>query len=375
MKIALVHDELVRRGGAEQVTLLMHKAFPDAPIYTSCYNPDNTYPDFKQCDIRTSWLNKFVQSEKWLKRLFYPFSIWAMQNIDLSDYDLVFISTTNCAKYVKVSPNTLFVSFCHYPFRLAWFPESYQQVAMSQGIKKFFYKFVVSRLRSVDYKAAQRIDSYITNTPEIKKIIEDCYNPKKEIQVIPASISCANFYVSKKPTEDYYLVVSRIESYKKVDLVIEAFNQLPKKKLIIIGKGSQKKMFQRMANSNIEFMEGISKEKLADLYANCKAFIFPQEEDYGLTPIEANASGRPVIAYAKGGVLYTTIPFIKNSKKSTSVLFDRQTIDSLIGAINLADSLEFDPDFIRNHAEGYDEGLFIDKIRTSIIEKYNNKFL
>lgn len=372
-KIALVHDELVRRGGAEQVTLLMSKAFPDAPIYTSCYNINNTYIEFKDKDIRTSWLSNFVQSEKWLKRLFYPFSVWAMRSIDLRDYDIVFISTTNCAKYIKTSPKSFFVAFCHYPFRLAWFPESYQQVIESKGIKKILYNLIISRLKNIDYKAAKNIDLFLTNTPEIKEIIKNCYNPTNEVQVVPASITCANYYISKNPREDYYLVVSRVESYKKVDLVVEVFNKLPDRKLIIVGKGSQKAALQKISNSNIEFKEGISTEELTNLYANCKALIFPQKEDYGLTPIEANASGRPVIAYGKGGVLYTTIPFAGDSKKSTSVLFEEQTTESLIEAIKLAESVDFDPQFIRLHAERFDEDTFIEKLRKIIIEGYQNE--
>jgi glycosyltransferase involved in cell wall biosynthesis len=370
MKIAIVHDELVRRGGAEQVTLLLHKAFPKAPIYTSCYSPQNTYDDYKNCDVRTTWLSPFVKNEKMLKRLFFPFCIWAMRRIDLKDYDIVIISTTTCAKFVKTSHNSLYVAFCHFPFRLAWFPQSYNHVLTSKGIRKILYKTVVSILKRIDYKAAQKINWFITNTPAIKEEIRRCYNPVNDICVIPASIVCKNFYVSEKPHEDYYLVVSRFEPYKKVQIVIEAFNRMPDKKLIIVGKGSQKENYRKLANSNIEFKEGVPMGKLADLYANCKAFIFPQEEDYGLTPIEANASGRPVIAYGKGGVTFTTIPY-GSSKKATSIFFDEQTPEKVIEAIKKAESIEFDPQYIRKHAEIFDEDIFIENIRNYVLEKYN----
>jgi glycosyltransferase involved in cell wall biosynthesis len=138
-----------------------------------------------------------------------------------------------------------------------------------------------------------------------------------------------------------------------------------------VGKGSQKEYCQKIAGQNIEFREGISTEEIRELYANCKAFLFPQEEDYGLTPIEANASGRPVIAYGKGGVTYTTIPYQGDPKKCTAIYFERQTRQDLIEAIKLSENLNFDPAFIRKHAEQFDESIFIDKIRSFINEKYD----
>ncbi|NDV69018.1 glycosyltransferase [Dysgonomonas sp. 25] len=374
MKIAIVHDELVRRGGAEQATLRLHEAFPTAPIYTSCYNPQNTYDEFKKCDIRPSWFSKFVKDEKWLKRLFYPFSIWAMRSINLREYDVVLISTTNCAKYVNTNPENLFIAFCHYPFRLAWFPESYSEVVNSNGLKNRLYKFVINRLKKIDYNAAQNIDWFITNTPEISEKIKVCYNPRNEISVIKSSIPCSNFFVSDTPRLDYYLVISRIEYYKKVDLVVDAFLKMPDKKVIIVGTGSKKRELQAKATSNIEFREGLSKNEIADLYANCKAFIFPQEEDYGLTPLEANASGRPVIAYGKGGVTQTMIPYNgNNAKKCTAYFFYRQTSDCLIDGIKKMDMIDFDHTFIREHAETFDQDVFVNNIRKFVLEKYDLK--
>jgi Glycosyltransferase len=373
MKIAIVHDELIRRGGAEQVTYLMHKAFSDAPIFTTCYNPSTTYLEFSKCKIHSSWLNRFIKTEKNLKRFFFPFSFWAMQDLDLSEFDVIFISTTTYAKFIKPNKNAVVIAFCHYPFRLAWFPESYSQFTQSRRLKKLVFQRFINLLRKKDYQAAQRIDWFITNTPKIKQIITNCYKPKNEVSVIPASIVCDNFYVSPEPSLDYYFIVSRFEPYKKIDLVIEAFNKMPDKKLIIVGRGSQKDYCKQLAKSNIEFKEGLSMQAIADFYANCKAFIFPQEEDYGLTPIEANASGRPVIAYGKGGVTYTTIPYTNDSKKCTAIYFEKQTKEKMIEAIQLCEQLEFDSQFIRQHAEKFDEKVFIEKIRSFVVDKYEKR--
>lgn len=370
MRIALAHDELLRRGGAEQVTLLMHKAFREAPIYTTCYNAESTYPEFKDCTIISSWLNKFIHNEKNLKRIFFPFSFWAMRSHKMKEYDVILLSTTTYGKFFKPRKNAIVVSFTHYPFRLAWFPESYSQYVQASELKKWLFNRLISIVKRWDYKAAQRIDWHITNTPKIKTIIKNCYTPRNKVTVIPASISCKNYFVENKPTADYYLVVSRFEPYKKVDIVIETFNQMADKNLIIVGRGSQKEYCMSIAKDNIEFKEGVSNEEIAKLYANCKALIFPQEEDYGLTPIEANASGRPVIAYGKGGVTQTTIPYSSDSKKCTAIYFAQQTIEDLTKAIEQCETLEFDSSFIRKHAEKFDEDVFITKIREFVIDKY-----
>ena len=374
MKIAIVHDELVRKGGAEQVTLLFHKAFPQAPIYTSCYNLEKTYEEFRNCIIKTSWINRFIKNENTLKALFYPFVIWSMKSLSVKDYDVVLMSTTTGAKFVNISKKTKVISFCHYPFRLAWFPESYTQYTNANTLKKIVFNFIIKRLKVLDFKAAQRFDYIITNTKEIATIIDNTYHPKNEIAIIPASFDCKNFYLTNNPTLHYYLVVARIEPYKKVDLVVEAFNQLPEKKLIIVGKGSQKLYCQSIANNNIEFRENISSVEMADLYANCKAFIFPQKEDYGLTPIEANASGRPVIAFGQGGVLYTTIPYNgQNNNSCTSILFEEQTVISLLNAIKNFDMINFNSSFIGEHGLQFEEVLCIESIRNFVINNKNKE--
>jgi glycosyltransferase involved in cell wall biosynthesis len=369
MKIAIVHDELIRRGGAEQVTYLIHQAFPEAPIYTSSYNPELTYDEFKQCEVRTSWFTHIAKSEKVLKRLFYPFGIWAMQGLKLEGFDVVFMSTTTCAKFVKIPKGTKVIAFCHYPFRLAWFPNSYEEYRSTKGLKRWIYDTVIARIKQLDLKHSKRIDWYITNTPHIAEIIKNCYHPQRSISVIPASIALKNFYVCDQPSEAYYLVVSRLESHKKVDLVIKAFNDMPDKKLLVIGRGSERDKLHKLANSNTTFEEGLTMKEIADKYANCKALLFPQEEDFGLVPIETNASGRPIIAYGKGGVTYTTIPYSGDGSKATALFFDKQSPDAIMEAVHQFETISFDPAFIRAHAERFSEEVFVDNIRNFVLEK------
>ncbi len=369
MKIAIVHDDLVRKGGAEQVALSFHNAFPGAPIYTLTYDPDNTYPEFIDCDIRTSLFGRMIQSEKNMKRFFFPLGVLAMQQLDLSGYDVILQSTTHCAKYVKTDANALVITYCHNPFRLVWSPESYDKVNYAVKIKKDIIKKVIAFLKDIDITSAKRTDWFITNAQEVVQRIKQAYNPPKPITVINPPVKCQNFYVSNS-LSDYFLVVSRFETYKKVDLVIEAFNEMPDKKLVIVGKGSREREIKKNAGGNVTFLSNLGAGDLARLYANCKAFIFPQHEDYGITPLEANSSGRPVIAYGKGGVLDTMIPYDKDSMKSTAIFFEDQTKESLTQAIELFENLEFDPAFIRAHAETFDENCFIEKIRDFVISKY-----
>lgn len=373
MKIALIQDELVRKGGAEQVVLSFQAAFPNAPIYTLSYNPEKTYPEFKKSSIKTSWLGKLFKDDTNLKRFFFPFAIWAMKSLDLKDYDVVLMSTTHCAKYVKVNDNALVITYCHTPFRLAWRPDSYEKVAESNVFMKVLYSVVISQLRKKDKKSALRVDWFLTNSKEVVPRIQSAYAPKRPITVINPAVKCVNFYCSKEIL-DYYLVVSRFESYKKVDLVIEAFNMMPSKKLIVVGQGSMEEELRSFAKNNITFIKGLDSSALAKVYAECKALIFPQLEDYGITPLEANASGRPVIAFGYGGVAETMIPFEDDASKATAVFFNEQTSESLIDAIRQFETLSFDSKFIRRHAEKFDESVFIRKIQQFVKDKYTTEY-
>ena len=371
MKVAIVHDELVRHGGAEQVLLSLHKAFPDAPIYTISYNPLTTYQELQECNIKTSWFGRFFKDPVNLKRFFFPFGILAMHQLEVKGYDVVLMSTTHCAKYVTVDSDALVIAYCHTPFRLVWRPDTYKGISSAGWIKKFFYKTVISVLKYIDRKNAEKVDWFITNAREVVPRILAAYQPKHHVTVINPPVKCKNFYLSDI-SQDYYLVVSRFEPYKKVDLVIDVFNELPHKKLIIVGTGSMEEELKRKAGSNIKFLSSLETEELASVYANCRGFIFPQHEDYGITPLEANASGRPVIAYGKGGVLDTMIPVIGTSaKKATAFFFAEQTVESLKSAIAKFETLTFDPHFIRRHAEKFDEMVFIDKIRNFVISTNN----
>jgi glycosyltransferase involved in cell wall biosynthesis len=231
---------------------------------------------------------------------------------------------------------------------------------------------MIASLKHIDFRAAQRADFYIANTSETSQKIKDIYNFKEDIAIIYPPVVAANFEVTGT-VGDYYLMVTRLEYYKRVDIAIEAFNQLGFK-LIIVGKGTKETELKKTAKDNITFKSGLSKAELNELYAGCKALVFPQYEDFGITPLEANAAGRPVVAFGQGGVLNTMIPYKGNPKDSTAIFFNTQEPESLMQAINLMENLylHFDPYFIRNNALRFDESNFIAAIRSFVQHKYYN---
>ena len=370
MKIAIVHDDLMRRGGAEQVARCLHYAFPEAPIYTLCYRPEDTYPDFKYCDVRTSWFQKLVKDEHQMKKLFFPLGVMAMQQLDVTAYEVVLMSSTYCAKYVKIAAKAIVINYCHQPFRLAWFPESYPDYLNAKGLKKLALKAMITSLKRIDYKAAQRTDFFIANTSETSQRIKEKYQFKSDIPVIYPPVVLNNFQVATK-VQDYYLIVTRLEYYKRVDLAIRTFNEIGYK-LIIVGRGTQEGDLKKIAKDNITFKSGLTKSELKALYAGCKAFVFPQYEDFGITPLEANASGRPVVAFGKGGVLNTMIPYDGNPKKCTAIFFQKQEVESLLQAILAMEKLylDFEPEFIRRNVLRFNEDHFISAIKDFVQDKY-----
>ncbi len=358
------------RGGGEQVALSFHMAFPTAPIYTLCYQESLTFPEFKGATIKSSWLRYIARTDDQMKSLFFPLGVWAMQSHDLTKYDVVLMSGTHCAKYVKVSPGALVISYSFTPFRLAWEPMSYAQYAKGGKVKQFIFDVVLSRLRRIDFLLGQRPDYYVAMTDETAERLRKTYQIKKPIKIICPPVSLDKFHQTVAP-KTYYLVVSRLEYYKRVDLVVEAFNKLDYP-LVVVGKGVQAEEIKGMANKNIEFRSGLSAGELADVYANCRALVFPQHEDYGITPLEANAAGRPVIAYGAGGVLTTQIPVSEDVSQATAVLFPEQSVESLIDAVKRFEKIEeqFDPEFIRQHAEQFDESHFITQIQQFVSARY-----
>jgi glycosyltransferase involved in cell wall biosynthesis len=363
-RLAIVHDMIVDKGGAERVLYCFHLAYPDAPIFTTAFLPRSTYPEFTNIPIRSTWYDKIATTSERYRKLYFPLGFAASRSIDLSEYDIILQSTTHGAKYAKVRSDALVISYCYTPFRLVWNTDSYPQVSRSSTVKKKIFEMVIGYLKAYDYASAQRPDYYFAMTKETAERIRNNYH--KPVQcILPPPVDCSKFFISNQ-SDDYYLIVSRLEPYKKVDVAIRAFNTLGLK-LKIVGNGTQKKHLQSIAKNNIEFLSEVTDHDLQGLYSRMRALIFPQHEDYGITPLEAIASGRPVIAYARGGVLETMIRYTPElANTATAVLFEEQTEGSLIEAIRKAEGISFNRDNIRKHAEKFDTTLFINKFKKSV---------
>ena len=348
-------------GGAESVISAFHDLFPDAPIYTTMYRPDKMRELGKLKNVKTTWLNKipFIKHQ-WVLSLM-PIAI---EMINLDNFDIVLSSCHSVSKGIITKPRTLHISYCHTPMRYAW--ESWDFESRLKKFPKILHPIIrkqIKKIKEWDYSAAQRVDSYISNSTHIGKQIKKYY--KRNSTVIYPPVNTSKFNLVKNPREDYYLAVGRLIPYKKFDLIVETFNRL-NKPVKIVGTGPQLEQLKDMANDNVEVLGYVSDEELSKLYSNCKAFLFPQLEDAGIVPLEAMSAGRPVIALNKGGSLDTMIDL------KTGVLFKDQTIKSLSAAIKKFEKLKFDPKFIRKHAEKFDVEIFKKNILHYIEKECSN---
>lgn len=362
MKIALVHDWLPFMGGAERVLTNFLELYPDAPIYTTICNSSKMDGPLKEANIITSNLQKKNKEIKNHRGLF-PLMMTAIEGFNLNEYDVVLSSSSSVAKGVITSPSTMHICYCHSPMRYAWeFSHEYAgKMAGKGGLKAKLLSYFLTGIRLWDNASSDRVDYFIANSENVAKRIWKHY--RRESVVIHPPVRCNLFSISDED-EDYFLIVSRLQEYKRIDLAIEAFNKvgLP---LVIIGDGPDRKRLEKMSKENIRFLGRESDEVIKEYYSKCRAFIFPGEEDFGITPLEAMASGRPVIAYRKGGALETVV------ENKTGIFFDTQACGDLLDAIKKFENMLFDKKHIRKHAESFDESIFKEKIKKFLEEKYN----
>jgi len=366
MKVALVHDHLVQDGGAERVLAIFHKIYPEAPIFVLVYDKRKVNRVFKKAKIKTSFIQRFpfgLKHYQW----YLPLMPLAFERFNLFDYDLVISSASAFAKGVLTRPETLHICYCHTPTRYLWSDtHSYTRELKYNKIIKKFIPFTLHKIRLWDYLASRRVDYFIANSQNIARKIQKYY--RRRAKVIYAPVDLKKFHLAEE-IGDYFLTGGRLVAYKKFDLTIQTFNKLgwPLK---IFGTGPELKSLKKIARPNIEFLGKISDLKLAEVYSHSRAFIFPQEEDLGITALESMASGRPVIAYARGGALETVI------HNQTGILFPEQTVESLTEAIKSFEPKNFNAQQIRKYVAKFNAVLFEEKIKvfiTQAITEYHQK--
>ncbi len=364
MKVAIVHDILSQLGGAERVLKAIHELFPEAPVFTIYCNRNAIPDDWKGWDIRESTLAKYLPFKKKFFRHYFPLYPIAIEQFDLREYDLVISSSYLFAKSVLTTQHTCHICYCHTPMRQAWDLYWDYKNTYSRWFYRFIYDIVFHYIRQYDFVSSARVDYYIANSNYVKNRIWKIY--RRESEVIYPPIDWSSFWVSER-VDDYYLCVSRLVPYKRIDIPIQAFNKLGKE-LIIVGDGPAMKMLKKIAKKNINFVGRVNENELKKYLSRTKALIYPSIEDFGIAVLEVQSSGRPAIVYAKGGAREGII------EKETGIVFNEPTPDSLIAAIKQIENLPFEPQKIRNHAQKFDISTFKKKLLNFINYKVEEFF-
>jgi glycosyltransferase involved in cell wall biosynthesis len=335
-------------GGAEKVLLALHELFPQAPIYTSIYEPRRVDRRFRSMDIRTSFMQRlpYVKSHH---QPFLPMYPLAFERLDLRAYDLVISDSSAFAKGIVTRPEALHISYCHTPMRWAWNYEEYVERERLGRLARMMLTPFITWLRTWDYVTAARVDYFVANSPAVAARIAKYY--RREAAFIPPPVDTSRFYVAPQH-DDFFLVVSRLIPYKRIDLAVKAFSML-ELPLRIIGTGRDERRLRRMAARNVTFLGRLSDDEVRSQMARCRALIFPGDEDFGITPVEAQASGRPVIAFGAGGALASIV------EGSTGLFFFQQTPEALAEVVTSFHDDYFDPHAIRRHAEEFDTQRFL----------------
>ena len=364
LKTAIIHDWLTTFGGAEKVLESIYELFP-SPIYTLVKDEEVLKGSIlEEAEIHTSFIQKLPKAKTKYRNYLILFPL-AIEQFDLSDYDVIISSSHAVAKGVLVNSNQLHICYCHTPIRYAW--DLYHEYLRNlKGIKSIAVKLVLHYLRIWDVTTANRVDYFIANSKYVAKRIKKVYG--REAVVIYPPVDIEKFEVSTSK-ENFYLTVGRLVPYKRVDLIVKAFSMMPDKKLIVIGTGPDYRRIKKLATKNVEVLGYQPFETLRSYMQKAKAFIIAAEEDFGIAPVEAQACGTPVILYGKGGATEAII------EGKTGVTFKEQTVESLMEAVKNFERIEnklFDPLEIRKNAERFSKERFKKELKTFIEESLKN---
>lgn len=357
-RVALVASWLNQYGGAERVLEVLHEMLPTAPVYTSIYAPQAMPASYQTWDIRTSFMQRLPLVRR-KHQLFLPLYPLAFETMRLSGYDLVISNTSAFAHGIRLGSGTAHVCYCLTPARFLWDYDGYIRRENIGGAARAVLPALIGLLRGWDRAAAKRVSHYIAISRLVAERIRVAYNRAATIIYPPLDTRA---FAPSSGYDDYYLIVSRLVPYKRIDLAVQAFTRLGLP-LRIIGDGRDRAALERMAGPTVRFLGRLPDGDVKDHLSRCRAFIFPGEEDFGLAPLEAMASGRPVIAYAGGGALETVVEGV------TGTFFAEPTADALAAVVNTFNPDRYDPVAIRRHAETFDRTVFIERVRAFVKQK------
>jgi glycosyltransferase involved in cell wall biosynthesis len=374
IKIAIIHDFLNQYGGAERVLEALHEIFPEAPIFTLLHEKEKMRGKFKNADIRTSFLQKFP---KWIRKRhkwLLPLMPTAPETFNFRDYDLVISSSSAFAKGIVIKPKTTHICYCHSPMRYSWdWNENY---LVEQGLgkkRRIIARMILNYVRIWDRVAADRVDYFIANSKTTQARIKKYYGRESQVIYPPVEITKLEPGVPigtpGSNCGDYFLIVSRLAPYKKIDVAIEALNKLSLP-LVVVGEGPPKyeRYLKKIAGPKTKFLGWLPDEKIQQYFGGCRAFLFPGEDDFGITPIEAMSQGKPVIALRKGGATETVI------EGETGEFFNDSSIEVMVDAIRRFIEREsvYDPDKIRAQAEKFSKEIFVENIKKTILDIFKD---
>ena len=362
--IAIVHEWFLDYMGSEKCVESFTNLFPGADVYSliDFLNDEDRRKILKGKHAQTSLIQKLPRA-KTSHRSYLPLYPYAIEQLDISKAEIILSSSHSVAKGVLTNSKQLHICYCHTPMRYAWdlYHQYINETGLTSGLKAFIAKYILHRIRVWDFVSSQRVDHFLANSRYIAKRIKKNYN--RDADVIYPPVDVNKFELSENK-DDYYLIVARFVPYKKVDIAVKAFSKLPNKKLIVVGSGPDEQKLKKIAVSNTEFLGYQSDDELIKLMKNAKAFIYTAEEDFGITIVEAQAAGTPVIAYGVGGASETVV----NNK--TGVLFMEQTPDSLFNAIKKFESIQgFDHKSIKEHANKFSRQRFETEIKGFVNRK------
>lgn len=370
LKTAIVHEWFVNYMGSEKCVESFCNIWPDADIFSlvDFLSDEHRNLILKGKKAHTSFIQKLPMAEKH-HRLYLPLFPMAIEQLDISEYDIIVSSSHAVSKGVLSNANQLHISYTHTPIRYAWdlYHQYVKDAKIGMGPKGFLMRYFLHRIRQWDFTTVNRVDYFLANSKHIAKRIKKVYN--RDADVIYPPVDVYNFEVQYKK-DDYYLTAARFVPYKKVDLIVEAFSKMPDKNLVVIGSGPDTEKIKSLANKNIEFTGYLSFNELKEHMKNAKAFLFAAEEDFGITIVEAQSCGTPVIAYKIGGASETVI------NEKTGILFNEQTPASIIEAVEKFEKTEnsFDSGFIRNHSEKFSRENYENEIKTYVEKKAESFF-
>jgi len=366
-KVAIVHDWIASYTGAEKCLESFIKIWPDADLFllVNLFEDDEKFKIFNQRKPETSFLQKSKLVRNHYRKFLFLFP-YAIESFNLSRYDLVISSSWAVAKGAVTNSRQLHICYCHTPVRYAW-DLSFQyldEAGLTKGIKGIITKFILHYIRLWDVSTSNRVDYFIANSKNISGRIKKIYRRESEVIYPPVDTS---LFTCQTQKENYFITVSRFVPYKKIDIIIDAFTEMPEKRLVVIGEGPDVKKLRARAGKNITILNFQEPAELKSYLQRAKAFVFAAEEDFGISIIESLSCGTPVIAFNRGGAAET----IEHGK--TGILFDKQDKESIINAVGLLESGKyiFDPGFLSNEAQKYSREIFEEKIKKFVEDKLN----